>query len=121
MTEPQALAFAVAFTLAGLALLQRSRHRPRRQLRPVDRRPVCLYRFYDTRGHLVYVGITNHLGRRLTQHNTTKPWWTDVTRITVEHFTERDTAEAAEIAAIRRERPERNIAHNHRRRRYRAR
>jgi hypothetical protein len=33
MTEPQALAFAVAFTLAGLALLQRSRHRPRRDPR----------------------------------------------------------------------------------------
>lgn len=42
--------------------------------------PYVLYRFFDAEGTLIYVGITNDLKRRCTEHRQ-KAWFTEVARV----------------------------------------
>jgi GntR family transcriptional regulator len=72
--------------------------------------PVFLYRFYDEPGVLLYVGITENLGTRLSAHAGSQRWWGQVHRMTVEMLSDRAAAEAAETAAIRAEEPLHNKA-----------
>lgn len=74
--------------------------------------PHALYRFYDVRDRLLYVGITLDLGARWKHHSKNKTWWVDVARCTVEHFPTRDAVLAAESVAINAEKPRWNIVHN---------
>jgi predicted GIY-YIG superfamily endonuclease len=76
--------------------------------------PTALYRFFDTAGRLLYVGITVDIGVRWKHHSKGKEWWADVVRATVTHYPTRDAALAAEKAAIRAEKPIWNIIHNQR-------
>jgi predicted GIY-YIG superfamily endonuclease len=75
-------------------------------------RPHALYRFFDAKDALLYVGITNSLTRRWGQHENEKTWFTDVARATVEHHPTRDAVFAAEKVAIQREKPRFNVVHN---------
>lgn len=68
-------------------------------------RPTALYRLYDADETLVYLGIAYDPDVRWYQHSRDKKWWTNVARKTVEWHPDRDTAEAAELAAIRTETP----------------
>jgi predicted GIY-YIG superfamily endonuclease len=74
--------------------------------------PTSLYRLHDPQGHLLYVGIAGNPGRRFQQHARDKSWWGQVASVRLEHFPTREAAAAAEIAAIKKERPMHNIAHN---------
>lgn len=78
-----------------------------------DHRQHALYRFYDTDGHLLYVGVTLDPSARWKTHSKDKPWWLDVANITVELYPSRSTVIDAERAAIIAERPRYNIVHNH--------
>lgn len=78
----------------------------------MDTMRTSLYRFFDDDGALLYIGITNCLPARLTQHDQDKKWWTDVTRVHVEHFATRPEALAAEKEAIQSEVPFWNIMHS---------
>lgn len=73
---------------------------------------TSLYRFFDAAGTLLYVGITNHLPRRLGQHGEDKPWFAQASTVTVEHYPDRAAALTAETAAITGERPVYNVHHN---------
>lgn len=73
---------------------------------------TSLYRFYDDHGALLYIGISNRLGRRLHEHAKTKPWYPQIASATVVHYPTRRAAEQAEQSAIRNERPAHNITHN---------
>lgn len=73
---------------------------------------TALYRLYDADGKLLYVGITNDTERRWSDHSSDKSWWPDVAERTAEWFATRPEAEAAEIQAIKTEKPRRNRAHN---------
>lgn len=75
-------------------------------------RPTSLYRFFDAGGQLLYVGITLHLPNRWTDHAHGKQWWREVARSSVEHFADRTSAAAAELAAIKAEKPLYNIVGN---------
>lgn len=68
-------------------------------------KPCCLYRFFGEGGRLLYVGISENLPTRLSQHRADKPWWHEVRSISVEHFPTRLDAEVAEREAIEREEP----------------
>ncbi len=68
-----------------------------------------LYRMYDQHNHLLYVGVTNHIDRRMQQHAKDKAWWPQVWDIQFEAFQDRLTAEQAEIDAIQSEYPRFNI------------
>lgn len=72
--------------------------------------PTTLYRLYNSTDVLLYVGIGGNPGRRWQQHRGAKHWWGDVTRVTLEHHPTREEALAAELDAIRAERPLHNIA-----------
>ena len=71
--------------------------------------PHALYRFYSDAGQLLYVGITNNPGNRFSQHQADKPWWGDVSGISIEQYESREEALAAEARAIHVERPLHNI------------
>lgn len=68
-----------------------------------------LYRLYGQSGELLYVGITNDLHRRFTEHLQWKAWWPEVADCKVEFFPSRTALETAEIAAIGREQPKYNV------------
>jgi predicted GIY-YIG superfamily endonuclease len=73
---------------------------------------TTLYRLRDSQGKLLYVGISGNPGRRFHQHSKDKPWWPQVASSTMEHFDTRREAEAAEMDAIKTERPAFNVVHN---------
>jgi predicted GIY-YIG superfamily endonuclease len=64
-----------------------------------------VYRFFAEDGELLYVGSTSHWPKRMQQHQTSRPWWAEVTRVTLEHHTTLAAARAAEAAAIIAEHP----------------
>jgi predicted GIY-YIG superfamily endonuclease len=71
-------------------------------------RPTWVYRAYDKRRVLLYVGVTNDLRSRLITHRATQ-WWPMVDVVTRTEFATASEARAAESAAIKTERPLYNI------------
>jgi predicted GIY-YIG superfamily endonuclease len=76
----------------------------------LDHARTALYRLHDTAGQLLYVGITHAPDTRWATHASTKTWWAEVSRKSVEWHENRALAEAAEKIAIRDERPLHNRA-----------
>ena len=70
----------------------------------------ALYRFYDAREELLYVGITDEPWRRWREHVRTKPWYPRVKHQAITWYEDKAAAEAAEREAIRSECPRFNIA-----------
>jgi hypothetical protein len=70
-----------------------------------------LYRQFNAKGQLLYVGITLHENglERLRKHARATPWFHQVTIITIEHFATHAEAVAAETAAITNELPPYNV------------
>ena len=68
-------------------------------------RETILYRFYDTLGQLLYVGITLDPAERFSAHAYSAPWWDRAVRITLERFATRFEASTAETVAINAEAP----------------
>ena len=71
-----------------------------------------LYRFFDTEGVLLYVGITYDLSMRFSQHSVERGWWGQWAYSTVVRYYSRATLEAAERKAIKSEKPLHNEVHN---------
>lgn len=67
-----------------------------------------LYRIYGQEKELLYVGVTCGPRRRMKEHSADKGWWSDVADIELEHFESREKLEAAEAAAIEKEKPRHN-------------
>lgn len=70
-----------------------------------------LYRMFDDKFRLLYVGMTLDVARRLDQHSC-KPWWPDVVHVTLERFESRPELAAAEVRVIKSEKPKHNKQHN---------
>lgn len=64
-----------------------------------------VYRAYDEADRLLYVGITDHIGRRLSAHKTLSPWMMLGRTYSIQPFRTRGLAERAEYYAIEREGP----------------
>jgi hypothetical protein len=73
---------------------------------------TSLYRYYDAKDFLIYVGITSQGIARNQQHNSDKDWWPFVHHQTVEHFPTRAIALKQEKAAILLNQPPFNRQHN---------
>ena len=73
---------------------------------------TALYRLFDSRGDLLYIGIAADPERRQKEHAGNKAWWPQVAVHSVEWHDTRDLALAAEARAIQAERPRYNRQHN---------
>lgn len=71
-----------------------------------------LYRFFNDDGVLLYVGISVNVFSRWKAHAYEKPWMDEVTTFTRKEYPSREAVEAAEIKAIRREKPIYNVTYN---------
>lgn len=69
-----------------------------------------LYRHFDAKGNLLYVGVSLSAVQRLQQHKNQANWYNDVARIQVEKFPSRPAVLRAERIAIRKEKPLYNIS-----------
>ena len=76
-----------------------------------DYTPFTLYKFYDARGALLYVGITKRGWSRAEEHAQRKHWWPRVESAKFEHYRGREAAHKAEKRVIERESPEFNVHH----------
>lgn len=77
-----------------------------------DSATTTLYRFFDSAGILLYVGISAQPLVRFGQHRADKPWWVNIGSITTHHYTSRRAALEAEAEAVKTERPLYNVVHN---------
>lgn len=71
-------------------------------------RKCDLYRCFDEKGCLLYVGASYHAILRFAQHISSSCWSEDVATITIEKFDSRKAAFDAERAAIQSEGPKYN-------------
>jgi hypothetical protein len=71
---------------------------------------TALYRFYDKRENLLYVGISNDPWRRWREHVYDKPWYPEVKHQAVTWYETEEEARLAETRAIRAEHPKFNVA-----------
>ena len=76
-----------------------------------------LYRHFDERGNLLYVGVSLSTIQRLSQHKHQSHWFNSISQVTIEQFSSREEALNAERTAIQKEEPLHNLAlknfHNH--------
>lgn len=73
----------------------------------------CVYRVYDKSGErLLYIGSTVDWDQRREQHRQSTWWWPLAKTVDREYHSTVEQARKAEVAAIRRERPRMNVAHN---------
>ena len=70
-----------------------------------------LYRHFNAKGELLYVGISLSTVARLVAHRHSSGWFDEIATIAVERFESRDDAESAEISAIKIEAPKFNRLH----------
>lgn len=70
---------------------------------------VAVYRFFDARGRLLYVGRSANPKRRFAKHAAEQPWWHEVDRWQVEWFPDGAAAAVEETQRIRRDEPLYNI------------
>lgn len=71
-----------------------------------------LYRHYDDKGRLLYVGVSYGAIARLQQHRAQSHWYSDIRNIAIEVFKTREKAFIAERKAIKNEKPIHNKAHS---------
>ncbi len=71
--------------------------------------PWLVYTFLDDTGAPLYVGCSSGLGRRISQHQYDKPWFSEVVTITIVRYDVEAEAHAAELETIRRTRPAHNV------------
>ena len=70
-----------------------------------------LYRHFNSKKELLYVGISvNPLIR--TQQHKQKHWFNDIANITIKSYTSRKAVLLAEEKAIKQEKPKHNLVHN---------
>jgi len=69
----------------------------------------AVYRLYGYSGTLLYIGVGNTPFGRFDQHARQQYWWPEVHHATMEWFPDRASAERAETAAIKAEKPLYNL------------
>lgn len=72
-----------------------------------------LYRLTDSSHHLLYVGVTSDITRRLRRHERGKSWWDQVSTIHLRRYWSRADVLEAERRAIENERPIYNLMLNY--------
>jgi len=71
-----------------------------------------LYRMFDAKDELLYIGISKSALRRISEHLETQPWVNEVRTVRFElHDVDRQTIRVIEHQAILAERPKHNVQH----------
>lgn len=73
-------------------------------------KPTSLYRHFDEKGLLLYVGISLSVFARLIQHRNGSHWADEICRIDVQRYPSWEAAYEAETEAIQKEKPMHNKA-----------
>ena len=66
---------------------------------------TCVYQAFDTKGTLLYVGLSKHWPSRWMAHAEEKPWWPDIAHLQIQWLPTRRAAEWLEGYWIRTKRP----------------
>lgn len=77
---------------------------------PGESVPHWLYRIYGTEGELLCIGITRSLPSRLASHAREQSWGLEIRDVTAHWYPDEASADAAETAAVRAEKPFHNEA-----------
>jgi excinuclease UvrABC nuclease subunit len=75
---------------------------------------TSVYKYFDGKGRLLYVGVTARGIRRTQEHAESKQWWPLCAGCGIEHYDTRDKALDREQELIQRHHPPYNTVHNHR-------
>jgi hypothetical protein len=70
---------------------------------------TSLYRHFDVKGNLLYVGISRSILNRTSTHEKGARWWDHIRSMKIEHYSTRELALEAEARAIVDENPEYNL------------
>lgn len=73
---------------------------------------TILYRYFNSNGVLIYVGVTGNMDNRHKQHKYSSHWFSKASSRSVKKYTSREEALAAEKEAIKSEEPLFNIEGN---------
>lgn len=73
---------------------------------------TSLYRHFNDKDELLYIGVSLSTLTRLGQHRNNSNWFNSITKVTIEPFDTRQKALSAEEEAIILEKPLHNIIHN---------
>ncbi len=76
--------------------------------RVTDEQKHTVYRLYDEKDTLLYVGVTVDLNGRTKAHRSQTPWWPEVARAETIAYAGRSLAYAARARAIEQEHPLKN-------------
>ena len=90
--------------------LKRPRSRPK--FENSNGRVFHLYRHFDDKGELLYVGVSLSALNRLMGHQQNSHWFWDIAKVEVSKFETRQASLDAETTAIKNEKPLHNIIHN---------
>lgn len=77
---------------------------------------VQLYKHYNVKGVLLYVGVSRHAGHRFSEHKINSIWAALSVRMVVEMYPDRLSASIAELEAVQKEKPLYNKHHLERKR-----
>jgi len=80
-------------------------------MRSAHQEPHALYRVYDDKEHLLYIGCSNSPLSRMKSHEKRKAWATRIAFVRLEWFGDKASAMNAEVVAIATELPEWNVHH----------
>ena len=80
--------------------------------REMKEKQTELYRYFDKKGTLLYVGISLNAVSRAAQHRIASFWYKNASSITIERFPNRQSALNAEKEAIQKENPVHNVYYN---------
>lgn len=75
--------------------------------------PTDVYRVYDERGRLLYVGVSTNVFYRMHDHKMYSAWWHLADSGTVSRYENRYIARKVEALAIRDESPLYNVTREH--------
>jgi hypothetical protein len=73
---------------------------------------TSVYQYYDSKGRILYVGVTARGIRRAHEHAESKDWWPHATGCSIEHYNTRGLALDRERQLIERHKPPFNTVHN---------
>ncbi|MER5461640.1 GIY-YIG nuclease family protein [Streptomyces sp. NPDC002668] len=73
---------------------------------------TAVYRMFDAKDRLLYIGISSAPTKRWVQHSVDKEWWNEAARFTLDWRESRAEALHVEAEAIKGEKPIHNVVHN---------